>query len=409
MKSIFFFLLALLPTFADTSRDVFANYPNPIFIETGSLWGHGIQKALDVGFQKIYSIELAPKYFEHCCNRFANYPNVQVLFGDSSIVLSQLLKSIHAPVTFWLDGHFSNDDTAKGKTNTPLMMELEQIRKHPIKTHTILIDDIRYFGTSTLDFITLEEVVMKLKEINPNYRITFEDGYCSNDVLVAYIPAIKPIHLDRENAADVLNCVKAFLPENPVIVEAGAFDGNDSVKLSQFWPKGQIHSFEPIPQLFDRLVQKTFQYSNVKCYAEALSDQCGSATFYVSTYFDQWGASSSLLPPKDHLYLAPDVKFPKKIEVKTLTLDEWASLYGVESVDFLWLDMQGFELNMLKASELAKTAKAIYTEVELLEAYEGQYLYEDLTAWMEANGFQLIGTDFNNSDWYGNALFIKTY
>jgi len=406
-NAVLLFLLTFAPAIADTSRNVFAKYPNPIFIETGSLWGHGIQKALDVGFEKIYSIELSPRYFEHCCNRFAHCPNVQVLFGDSSIVLSQLLKSIDAPATFWLDGHFSNDDTAKGKTNTPLMRELEHIRKHPIKTHTILIDDIRYLGTDTLDFITLEDLVGKLKEINPNYQITFEDGYCSNDVLVAYIPTSEPVHLPRENAMDVLNLVKSYLPENPIVVEAGAFDGNDTLLLSQFWPRGEIYSFEPIPQLFERLVQKTTYVPNVKCYSEALSDQSGFASFYVSYYFNLLGASSSLLSPKEHLDLAPDVKFPQKIEVKTVTLDEWARKNGVKSVDFLWLDMQGFELNMLKASKIAKTAKIIYTEVELVEAYEGQYLYDDVCSWMQNNGFRLLGIDFNEeTDWYGNAVFI---
>lgn len=410
-KAVFLPLLIVSPLFqifADTTRDVFAKYPNKYFIETGSLYGNGIQKAFDAGYQKIYSIELAPHYFEHCCKRFANYPNVQVVCGDSSIVLSQLLKSIDAPATFWLDGHFSNDDTARGKSNTPLLMELEHIQKHPIKTHTILINDIRYFGTSTLDFITLEDVIKKIREINPNYKISFENGYCTNDVLVAHIPPSEPIHLANENSSAVLNLVKSYLPENPVIVEAGAFDGNDTVRISQFWPLGHLHSFEPIPSLFEITTQKTQNFPNVKCYQKALSDQSGIATFYVSYYHGLLGASSSLLPPKEHLDLAPDVEFLQTIDVESITLDDWAKQNGIEKVDFLWLDMQGYELNTIKASKIAKTAKVIYTEVELVEAYKGQYLFGDLCAWMSANGFQLKAIDFDESNsWYGNAIFVS--
>lgn len=412
-KVTFLSLLCLTTIFqicADTTREVFAKYPNKYFIETGSLWGNGIQMALDLGFQKIYSIELAPQYFKHCCNRFAHCSNVQVLYGDSSIVLSQLLKSIDAPATFWLDGHYSNDDTAKGESNTPLLMELEHIRQHPIKTHTILIDDIRYLGTSTFDFISLEVIIKKLKEINPNYLISFEDGYCPNDVLVAQIHRPVPLMLGRENSLDVLKAVKSYLPENPVILEAGAFDGNDTVRISQFFPNGFIHSFEPIPQLYERVLEKSQGKRNITCYKTALSDQNGIAKFYVSYYHTLLGASSSLLAPKEHLHLAPDVKFPEVIDVETITLDDWASEHRIEKVDFLWLDMQGFELNMLKASQIARNAKAIYTEVELVEAYEGQYFYEDLLEWMQANGFELIAIDFNqNIDWYGNALFVKTH
>jgi hypothetical protein len=95
---------------------------------------------------------------------------------------------IDAPATFWLDGHYSGAGTAKGKTNTPLLQELDHIGSHHIKTHTILIDDVRQFGTQEMDFITLDEVVEKVRSINPNYKFLFEDGFIPNDVLVAVVP-----------------------------------------------------------------------------------------------------------------------------------------------------------------------------------------------------------------------------
>ena len=39
----------------------FKKYPNPVFVETGSLMGDGIQQALEAGFQKVISIELSEK------------------------------------------------------------------------------------------------------------------------------------------------------------------------------------------------------------------------------------------------------------------------------------------------------------------------------------------------------------
>ena len=38
-------------------RHDFKKYLNPVFIETGSLQGKGIQAAIDAGFQKVISIE----------------------------------------------------------------------------------------------------------------------------------------------------------------------------------------------------------------------------------------------------------------------------------------------------------------------------------------------------------------
>lgn len=170
---------------ATTTAEVFRKYPNKYFIETGSYEGDGIQNALTAGFHEIYSIELSPYYYEQASDRFKKFENVHILYGDSSYILKELLQQIDAPATFWLDGHYSYGNTAKGNGNTPLLMELRAIQEHPINTHTILIDDIRCFGTADFDFIRLEEAIQLLKTINPNYIITFENGHVCKDVLVA--------------------------------------------------------------------------------------------------------------------------------------------------------------------------------------------------------------------------------
>jgi len=180
-------LLSMQSLDAYTTKDTFAKYPNEYFIESGGFVGDGIQMAIDTGFKKIYSIELKPAFHENNCLRFASCPFVNLVLGDTADMLPVVLRKIDAPATFWLDGHYSGSDTAKGKTNTPLLTELEHIAQHHIKTHTILIDDIRQFGTSDMDFITLDEVVGKIRSINPDYEFLFEDGYIPNDVLVAIV------------------------------------------------------------------------------------------------------------------------------------------------------------------------------------------------------------------------------
>lgn len=185
-------LLGLLFCFSQaveaiTTKDVFAKYPNKYFIESGSYRGDGIKMALEGSFEEIYSIELSPHLYEICYTMFAETPKVHVLFGDTAQVMPELLKQIDAPATFWLDGHYSWSQTARGDTNTPILQELESIRNHPIKTHTILIDDVRQFGTVEFDFVELDDIIQKILEINPNYKIHYEDGYVPNDILVAVI------------------------------------------------------------------------------------------------------------------------------------------------------------------------------------------------------------------------------
>jgi hypothetical protein len=167
---------------------IFNKYPNEIFIETGSFTGDGIQQALEAGFKKVISIELSDKYFQIATNRFSANPNVLVVQGDSYKVLPEILKNIDKPVTFWLDGHHSCGDTALGDFWAPLMQELDAIQSHSIKTHTILIDDMRCWQEpSEVHGFYKEDIFRKLSEMNPDYKLTFEDGHQENDILVAHI------------------------------------------------------------------------------------------------------------------------------------------------------------------------------------------------------------------------------
>lgn len=173
---------------ADTSMEVFRKHLNPIFIESGTTLGAGVTKALDAGFPEVYSIELSPQYYLKCLGKFQFDPRVHLYLGNSAEVLKKILPSIDQRATFWLDGHFCGGDSAIGATHTPILDELKAIASHHIKTHTIMIDDVRLFGKPEFDFIEIDEVIELLLRINPEYHISFEDGYIANDVLVAEIP-----------------------------------------------------------------------------------------------------------------------------------------------------------------------------------------------------------------------------
>ncbi len=222
--------------------------------------------------------------------------------------------------------------------------------------------------------------------------------------------------ISSAHTEDVLRFAAAFLPKDPVIVEAGGYNGDDSVRIARFWPLGKLFSFEPVPEHFHEVYKKSRSCPNMTCFQKALSDRNGVATFYLSEQSGKVVGSSSLLPPTGHLTCDPSILFPAVLEVETITLDDWARQQGIGKVNFLWLDMQGYELNMLKASKLVLDADVIYTEVAFIELYEGQYLYEDIISWMNANGFRLAATDFDDTQIPteiaenrpgANALFVK--
>lgn len=171
------------------TKPVLLKHVNNVFVETGSGQGGAIRLALECGFQKVYSIEIAEWKVDLVKKRFEkeiSENKVEILCGDSFILLPEVLTKISESATFWLDAHW--DDGPAGKYLCPLMYELDHILNHNIKFHNILIDDRRCFGGGNWGHgIKESEVKDKLKQINPDYKISYENGYIANDIIVASI------------------------------------------------------------------------------------------------------------------------------------------------------------------------------------------------------------------------------
>ena len=166
-----------------------------IFIETGTYLGGGIRTALNSGFNIIHSIELDKRRYDAVKNKFKNKQNVYLYHGNSGVVLEDVMKNINEPVVFWLDAHFNGDNAEYGDKWCPLNEELNIINSHHIKTHTILIDDIRCMDNTHFDaqrnipvgFPGRRNLLRKIKIINPEYKLTYLNGVIPNDVLCAQI------------------------------------------------------------------------------------------------------------------------------------------------------------------------------------------------------------------------------
>jgi len=204
----------------------------------------------------------------------------------------------------------------------------------------------------------------------------------------------------REEAP--FDLIKRLLPENPVVIEAGAHLGEDTVIMSKLWPQGKIHAFEPSPDTYQVLQTETASYANVLTYPLALSDRNGELFFYLAG-----GASSLKRPSKtfNDLYFHSDLDHP--IVVQAITLDDWAKAHHVDKIDFIWFDMEGNELSAFKgALEHLSQVKLIYTEVNFQKFWEEGVLYPELKAWLAGHGFREIWQE-SVPDWHGNVLFLN--
>ena len=178
---------------ANMPPEGFERFFNYYFVETGTFNGAGIRFAQRAKFPEIFSIELIESTYLNAKNTFKSSDNVHLFLGDSGEIIYSVIKDLNRPITFWLDGHIG--DPRPGTKHTPLFEELEQIKNHHIKHHTILIDDMHCCDGILFDFHTKEEIIDKVREINPDYEIAYVDGgddaEYKDNIMVAYIPFSK--------------------------------------------------------------------------------------------------------------------------------------------------------------------------------------------------------------------------
>jgi len=157
----------------NTLRFYSKNYKLRVLVETGTYLGDMVE-AMKADFDQVYSIELSKEFYEKATKRFKGVKNLALIHGDSGIELGNVMKRINQPALFWLDGHYSGNQTAKGHKDTPIYEELEHIFKDQEHAHVILIDDARCFGTDSA-YPSIGELTEFCRNKNANLEIVVQD------------------------------------------------------------------------------------------------------------------------------------------------------------------------------------------------------------------------------------------
>lgn len=154
-----------------------------------------------------------------------------------------------------------------------------------------------------------------------------------------------------------------------------------------------IHIFEPQKDCYDQITE------SVKKYNVAL----GENEEEMSLYLADNKQSSSLLKPKKHLTEHPTVLFVDETKVQVKKLDS----YNIIDCNFLNMDVQGYELNVLRGGiNTIKYVDAIYTEVNTDELYENNSMITDMDKWLDEQGFKRIWDYITPNKW-GDALYVR--
>jgi len=198
-------------------------------------------------------------------------------------------------------------------------------------------------------------------------------------------------------------------------VDIGAA-GEIQPRWKPFSHKLNYIGFEPDDRSIGNIQNKSNNFLSYSIFPFALSHQKGDIEFNLTRDPEK----SSTYESNDRLLK----KFPnsqryeltKKMKISSVSMDEILE----DEVDFIKIDIQGGELNVLKGADatLEKTL-GLELEIEFIDMYKSQPLFGDLCEHLSNKGFEFI--DFLNlCRWerenldglgqciWGDALFLRS-
>lgn len=192
------------------------------------------------------------------------------------------------------------------------------------------------------------------------------------------------------------------------VLHCGANVGEEATVYNQLGIKNVIW-IEANPDIHQKLVMNVAGYDH-KTFCFAVGDTNEEeVTLHVSNNGSQ---SSSVLELGTHKTKHPDVYFTHDIKVPMFRIDSFFSSDGernlLKNIDFLNLDLQGFELKALRGiGDIMHQFKWAYIEVNQAELYLGCPHVNDLDLYLNGFGFKRVETKWCGNTGWGDALYIK--
>jgi len=180
-----------------------------------------------------------------------------------------------------------------------------------------------------------------------------------------------------------------------VVVDVGARKGFEK-HWDHYAAQINLIGFEPNEDSYKECIERKSS-PQTSYYPFALDRKKGQKKFYITSYLSACG------------FYEPDKKIVKRfgsedifnitevLKVQTIDLDSFCEEYKIQNVDFIKLDTEGSELDILKGAErtLKNSILGISVEVEFIKMYIDQPLFSDIDQYLRSLNFELYDLDLN--------------
>jgi FkbM family methyltransferase len=213
---------------------------------------------------------------------------------------------------------------------------------------------------------------------------------------------------------DQLHDIKYILSEFKMetVVDVGANIGQTANRVTKVFPEAKIFCVEPVADTFEKL-KNNVSSSNISCYHLALGAENGSVDMVVPLD----NANNTM-----NSFKTPNVKDTaegfKKETIAVMTLDTFCKEQNIPVINYLKIDTEGFDLEVLKgATIMLKEKKIGFVQVEVGMNPDNLYhaAFTDLKNYLESFDYYLFGIYEQVQEWIikkpilrvSNALFIS--
>jgi FkbM family methyltransferase len=258
---------------------------------------------------------------------------------------------------------------------------LKKIKKDSFRNIFVLADKKRKaFGLLTLFLkgkLNFKEFILSLKSVQKRpIEITFKRQNAINEYIINYLKKHQAINEDLSlnlfyqkfyylNIDDVLGSIdqliiydeydiKNFLKEDSVVLDVGANIGVFSVYCANVCKNGRVYSFEPVSFVFGILSKNTKNYKNCFCFKLGVGSENEEKIIKIRS----WNPGYSTIDIENIERKAESFDVEEKIKI--VKLDDWIKESDISKIDFIKIDVEGYELEVLKgAIETIKKFKPV--------------------------------------------------